>query len=549
MDQHISTKLTAFAHTLIFLLTFPLTPSAYAQKYQPIPVGDACSAFVEGRALYVVGGGNATSSTSTQAFMLDLSVSWSTSDPVFKKLRDGPAVSHLPCTLSSNGEDLFMLAQGVGHIYSVKSNSWTVGQKTNVIGNGRAAATDPGSGLIYVADGALDSAGRQLLMSLDLKAGTIITTVMPDLKMSIFTTGAWCAPLKSMLVVSMSYNELNVFTPSKANGQSRGWSALSTVGDVVLSSYVPCFVPAYGGSKMVLFSGDSKQSAVYILDVSTLTWKKSPYIPMLAGSACAVSGDQFIAWGGVGSGTSDKTLIYDMKLEAWTSNYVAPQLSSTGTLPTPTQDTSRTINTPSTTTASNTIATPDLGSNPSNDTKPNTIIFVVAVILLLIVLLAVFVYLRRTKRLKPRMSSDGSTSADSLASPGGLTSSNGSMGFNVLSTDNLEVKGDVDLTDEEFKVSSLRSNLVYPGLEPTKVYLDPFTDCKRHDSGKKGRVQQGSYGSRPLSVHPHAIVEPTTKRSVQVGAFGTRPLSQHPHAVIEEMITTYYNNKQSWNEP
>ncbi|KAK3805834.1 MAG: hypothetical protein J3Q66DRAFT_407391 [Benniella sp.] len=546
MDQYIfSTLLTTLVHTAILLLISPLAPSVNAQNFRPSPAIEPCSAFVEGQALYVVGGGNSKGTTSSQAFMLDLSVSWSTSDPVFRKLRDGPAVSHLPCTMSSNGEDLYMFVQGVGHIYNVKSNSWTVGQKTSFIGHGRAAAADPETGLIYVMDGAMDSAGKRVMMSVDLKTGgTISTTAVPDLKMSLFTTGAWCAPLKSMLVVSMSYHEVYAFTPGKVNGQSYGWSALSTVGDVVLSSYSPCFVPAYGGSKMVLFSGDSKQSAAYILDVSTMTWKKSSFVPMMGGNACAVSGDQFIVWGSVGDNAATyTTLVYDMKSDAWTSNYVASQLSSTTMLPTSIQDTdtSRTITTPSTTTTPNAIATPGLDNNPSNDSKPITIIVVAASILLLIVLTAVVMYLRRSKRLKLGTSSSDSTSSDGLASPSGLTGSNASIGSNVLSTDRLEVKGGIDFSDEE--LSNATTLQFYPGLESTKAYPDPSTKHKLHVSASIGRIQQGVYGARPLSIHPHAVVEPITKRSVQVGAFGARPLSQHPHAIVEEMITTYHNDK------
>lgn len=441
-----------------------------------------------------------------------------------------------------------MLSQGVGHIYNVKSNSWTVGQKTSFIGHGRAAVADPGTGLIYVVDGAADSAGKQVMMSVDLKAGgTISTIAMTGLRTMLFTTGAWCAPLKSMLVVAMASLELNAFTPSKVNGQSHGWSTLSTVGDVVLSSYAPCFVPAYGGSKMVLFSGDSKQSAAYILDVSTMTWKKSSFVSMLGGNACAVSGDQFIVWGSGGDNAATYiTLVYNMKSDAWTSNYVASQLSSTATLPTSTQDTdtSHTITTPSTTTTPDTITTPGLDINPSKDSKPIAIIIVTASILLSIVLTAVVMYLRRSKRLKLGTSSNDSTSSDGLASPSGLTSSNASMGSNVLSTDKLEVKGDVDFSDEELSnATTLQCYPVYPGLEFTKAYPDPFTEPKLHVSGTIGRIQQGVYGARPLSIHPHAVVEPITKRSVQVGAFGARPHSQHPHAILEEMITTYHNDK------
>jgi hypothetical protein len=52
-----------------------------------------------------------------------------------------------------------------------------------------------------------------------------------------------------------------------------------------------------------------------------------------------------------------------------------------------------------------------------------------------------------------------------------------------------------------------------------------------------GRLQQGAFGARPLSVHPHAIAEdPLAKRNVQEGAIGVKLISQHPHAVIEEAV-------------
>ena len=103
-----------------------------------------------------------------------------------------------------------------------------------------------------------------------------------------------------------------------------------------------CFVPAYDGSKMVLFGGfkvqveegpevsteendngqrktkekkktktrnkkswiddEIAQSDIYILDVKSLTWSKGPTLSRLnarAYSACAASGDHFIAWGGI----------------------------------------------------------------------------------------------------------------------------------------------------------------------------------------------------------------------------------------------------------
>ena len=62
---------------------------------------------------------------------------------------------------------------------------------------------------------------------------------------------------------------------------------------------------AYGGSKMILFGGStiSRRSlgSIYILDMKTLSWMKGPDVDPSqnrSGMACAVAGDNFVAWGG-----------------------------------------------------------------------------------------------------------------------------------------------------------------------------------------------------------------------------------------------------------
>lgn len=61
-----------------------------------------------------------------------------------------------------------------------------------------------------------------------------------------------------------------------------------------------CLVPAYGGSKMVLLGYDlfANAGALYIFDVVKRSWKRMLATASLGSGACAVSGDQFIVWGG-----------------------------------------------------------------------------------------------------------------------------------------------------------------------------------------------------------------------------------------------------------
>ncbi|KAG0362889.1 hypothetical protein BGX24_005041, partial [Mortierella sp. AD032] len=66
-----------------------------------------------------------------------------------------------------------------------------------------------------------------------------------------------------------------------------------------------CMVPAYGGTKMILFGGAGldgvAKAGIYILDVRTREWTEGKAVgPAQARTnmACAVAGDSFLAWGG-----------------------------------------------------------------------------------------------------------------------------------------------------------------------------------------------------------------------------------------------------------
>ena len=57
---------------------------------------------------------------------------------------------------------------------------------------------------------------------------------------------------------------------------------------------------------MILFGGctTSRRSlgSIYILDMKTLSWAKGPDVDPTqnrSGMACAVAGDNFVAWGGI----------------------------------------------------------------------------------------------------------------------------------------------------------------------------------------------------------------------------------------------------------
>jgi len=271
--------LLAFILTLLFGLPFRHFVCASITYDRPFITYEPCYTSV-GQALYVIGGNFSLGRMHHQAFVLDLSVSWNTDNPVVRQLQDAPKVPDAACTMFNNGEDLFLLSMGTGYIYNIKSDSWKVLQNNNFIdGAYIKMATDPESGIIYTPNGGMDFSGRQVVLALDMTAGTINALPWPGIDLG-FMSIAWCAPLGRFLIVSMSYYYgLETFTPSIVSESSNGWRTLNTTGGQELDqiSITACFLPAYDGWKMVYISNNWEQDLVYFLDVATLMEERTTH--------------------------------------------------------------------------------------------------------------------------------------------------------------------------------------------------------------------------------------------------------------------------------
>ncbi|KAK3809523.1 MAG: hypothetical protein J3Q66DRAFT_405509 [Benniella sp.] len=460
--------------------------SVLAQEIRPAPDFLKCSAFAEGQGLYLLGGQN------EENFMLDLSVSWKTSDPVFKKIEGGPRVSGRACAMTNNGEDLFVMSKGTGYVHNVKSGSWRAFQNANFTSwTARTmVATDPETGFIYLPSGGEDFTGREMMLSVDVKTGTVNTTdlfrcmmktttitgvlcnILPAHRTSIPPVIVWSGLLRSFLILeNPGFRNPVTFTPSKETSGAEGWSSLAVTGWKPNTYRIfECGAPAYGGSKLVfIVTGvvGTEGSYLYILDVAECTWKEGvpPPIPMLQSTACAVTGDQFISWGGgfAGNGTAtNATLVYNLKTETWTSEYIGPF--------------------------------PVLSTSDSTSREKGLVntILVVTGALLTVILTAISVYIGLSKRLE-------------------------------------------DINDSGSDSSGASSN---------------------HHSRRNwfltrllGRLPQKSYGARPLSGDPHAVlIDPTSGRSVQEGAVQVEFPIQHPHTMVEQDSSTNHNIKDVGNK-
>ncbi|KAF9363237.1 hypothetical protein BGX34_004585 [Mortierella sp. NVP85] len=430
-----------------------------------------CGVSQEGQGFYVFGGTPIHPAT-TGAFVVDLSVPWSTSNPVLKRLADLPsAFLYSTCAMMPNGEDIFVVTGTNIYIYYVRSNSWSKNIHRSV-GYAATPIADPESGLAYVVQLSDMSKGQPMISAFNPKTTEYYSTAIPILSniTSFGPIAAWSPPLRSILFTTGKLDELYVFTPSKVTETSHGWSLLNIAVDQVDFDIVSCFASAYNGSKMVLYT-TGKTDNIFILDVVARTSKKGSPPPAASPFLCGVSGDQFIAW-------DNKAIhVYDMKADAWVQNYT----------PTPTPPLSSSLGQYTTSAITNLgpSQTP-IGDSPTGDTFANNnqikIIIAIAGALLTVILTALWVYRQITKRLKTDTRSSSS-----------------------------------DDTTSDFEGSCKK--------QEWRVY-NPF-----------GRLQQGAFGARPLSVHPHAIIEdPLAKRNVQEGAIGVELISQHPHALIEEEV-------------
>ncbi|KAG0263247.1 hypothetical protein BG011_009082 [Mortierella polycephala] len=189
---------------------------------------------------------------------------------------------------------------------------------------------------------------------------------------------AWSIKRKRMLlhgglVDSKANSKLFEFDPNgKAND---GWSDVTTTGDQPGSVFAHCMVPAYKGTKMVLFGGRRRigqsSGSIYILDLETLSWKRGADVdPSQArySMTCTAAGDSFVVFGGSSDTNSpkDDMLIYNLKTNQWTDQFYL----NTPPPPPPPPTKTTTVATSTISTTASTSIIPS-GSGPAPEPEPS----------------------------------------------------------------------------------------------------------------------------------------------------------------------------------
>ncbi|KAG0229704.1 hypothetical protein BGW42_001373 [Actinomortierella wolfii] len=301
---------------------------AHAQT-TPRAVFAPASVFKEGQSLWVHGGAD-TSNSYNQFFTLDLSSSWTTDNPKITMLPPtANPNSHHTASLTRDGENMIVFSRSSSITRcSLATASWSTDMATSQFNDRYQldAVTDPNTGNIYVPGG---YGASQSMMIYSPGAKVATQDSVNYLLQYIGYAAMWNAQRKS--VMTFGGNILDTSTSIHEYVPGVGWSVVPFRGDAPISRSNACLVPAYNGTKAVLFGGYNNStyySDIYILDQGTMTWTKGP-VGSFGGramSACAVTGDHFVSWGGYDGTDAIKnniTVVFNLQTMQWQNKFVA----------------------------------------------------------------------------------------------------------------------------------------------------------------------------------------------------------------------------------
>ncbi|KAF9102046.1 hypothetical protein BGX27_011217, partial [Mortierella sp. AM989] len=466
------------------------------------------SVFIENKALYVEGGSLSLKTATRQAFSLDLSVSWSINSPPYKQIPDGPRIEGAANAITGDGQGMLVVSNSSVNVFNFQAERWN---RTLNIANfnnipGLAAATDPESGLTYIPNGAKTSSNSTAMLQLDTTMGKVTHIPMhPKVAALLTISTAWSATQKSLYVfggIAVPSNEFQaeLFTYSPKSG----WSVEITTGQGPTARTLSCMLPVDGGSKLVLFGGYGNTTGglvelndIYILDTSTKVWTRgadTTYTNARGAMACGVSNGQFIAWGGgdfvegiiVTPVTS--IVVYDIKANAWTSEYTAA--STENTIP------------------SDSSSTPSSGAETTLHSNTRLIIILGAAVGLLVLLAMTggLVYRARTRRASRKVE-DPNIKMEALISGPPYSDKKDPNGPGA---------------------SHEKHTQAWP--RPSERALQRLSPAHRAASGRKARNQEGNYDERPSSYHSIVIMKNLDDDRVQDEDYDTKPSLKYAQA-------------------
>ncbi|KAF9274178.1 hypothetical protein BGZ74_004484, partial [Mortierella antarctica] len=282
---------------------------------------------IEGKALYLQGGQlthDFNFGIISQTFSIDLSKPWDVVAPLYSKMPDGiPGFQH-PSAVMNDNLSWLILVNRTMYTYNLATGAIAnqVPMPEAISDQGFSAVINPFSNSFFVPY-RYNNSGTQ--SSLEYSS----TAPQRPLRSPHFPP---LAGFRFYALARSNYAKAAfVFGGNRWDPPGGG-----SITDIARDS--PCMASVYNGAMMILFGGTQSNtlSDIYMYDVASNTW--TPGQPgvdrrVRASSACTVSGDFFIVYGGYTNKNdrnppSELTSVYNLKTNKWVARYELPAEST-----------------------------------------------------------------------------------------------------------------------------------------------------------------------------------------------------------------------------
>ncbi|KAK5815764.1 hypothetical protein F5H01DRAFT_194719 [Linnemannia elongata] len=343
---------------VIFFIATTATLATFVSAQLAVPVCCMSYTHIDETTLYIQGGLDNNRTAVNQFIALDLTIpSWDASAPPWKiplnlNGTNPPTSSWHSMVVAKDRGKLFiwdaLQTTAVWWTYNIAENSWrnyavptgTAEMATTnssiLVNFTRQAGIRNGvnlaTGEVYVSSGAGD--GTQMtLHTIDPTTGLPATSRPSNIRQNPIAHESFVWSIYRNSFLHYGGRSMN---GTKSNPQlnelltMNNWVTLETNGTSPGDVSGHCMVPAYGGRNMIVFGGAGldgiAKADIYILDLPTSTWttgKSADASQARTNMACAVAGDNFIAWGGERSNVNMDAvpIIYDLKNNEWTTQF------------------------------------------------------------------------------------------------------------------------------------------------------------------------------------------------------------------------------------
>ncbi|KAF9389917.1 Multiple epidermal growth factor-like domains protein 8 [Podila verticillata] len=320
------------------LLHSLLSAYVHAQAgYTPFSAIGASSVMVEGKALYVQGGiANGQTTPFRQTFSIDLSGTWNVSRPPYTAMADGLDDHQYPGTLLKDGVTWFTIHRNkTSFNYNLATQTiLPVGFIANYSSiEGLNAFVSPKTDNVVIPNGYWGQSGP--FTTLSISPSSLVSQQLPSLpgKDGIrYYASAWSASENAYYVFG-GWNLNYTGDLLRFDVTTNTWSNI-TAPNSPGARDVSCLASAYGGTKLVLYGGESPTgkfiySEIHIFDVVKGTWYQGPdgeTSRARAGFVCGVNNDEFVAWGGytdmiARAAVQEMLSVYNLKTNTWQQKF------------------------------------------------------------------------------------------------------------------------------------------------------------------------------------------------------------------------------------